>query len=84
LQQKFRCRIFSLSFFSIVSGQVEMISGVQGRREGGGQIAPGPQVPRAPRNFLLGPSNYLGEIFPRKGQDIFVFLGKVLKFGTKN
>jgi hypothetical protein len=33
---------------------------------------------------LLGPSNYLGEIFPRKGQDIFVFWGKVLKFGTKN
>jgi hypothetical protein len=57
-----------------------MISGVQGRREGGGggggQIAPGPQVLRAPRNFLLGPSNYLGEIFPRKGQDIFVFLGQ--------
>jgi hypothetical protein len=40
---------------------------------GRGQISPGPQVLRAPRNFLLGPSNYLGEIFPRKGQDIFVF-----------
>ena len=39
----------------------------QGRREGGGgggQIAP---------NFLLGPSHFLGEIFPRKGQDIWFF-----------
>jgi hypothetical protein len=61
----------------------------QGRREGGGgggggQIAPGPQVLRGPRNFLLGPSHFLGEIFPRKGQDIWVFLDKVPKFGTKN
>jgi hypothetical protein len=34
-----------------------------------------PQVPRAPRNFLLGKVIFWGEIFPRKGK-IFGFFGQ--------
>jgi hypothetical protein len=48
--------------------------------ERGGQWG---NFPRAPSHFLLGPIIFLGEKFPRKGQDIY-FLGKVPKFGIKN
>ena len=38
---------------------------------GRGQIAPGPQVLKAQEIFCWAPVIFLGEIFPRKGQDIF-------------
>jgi hypothetical protein len=50
----------------------------------------GGKLPRAPRFwrpleiFCWAPVIFLGEIFPRKGQDICVFLDKVPKFGMKN
>jgi hypothetical protein len=49
--------------------------------QGGGGIAPGPQVPL--EIFCWAPVIFLEEIFQRKGQDI-CFLGKVMKFGMKN
>jgi hypothetical protein len=53
--------------------EIIMLRAAERGAGGGGQIAPGPQVLGAPRNFLLGPSHFLGEIFPRKGQDIWFF-----------
>jgi hypothetical protein len=55
-----------------VKPATEEVEGSAGR-----QISPGPQVLGAARNI------FLGEIFPRKRQDICL-LGKVPKFGMKN
>jgi hypothetical protein len=46
----------------------------EGQGGGRGGNCSGPLGSEGPRNFLLGPSHLLGEIFPRKGQDI-CFLG---------
>ena len=54
------------------------------RGEGqGGKFPPAPSVLGSLKKFCWAPVIFLGEIFPRKGQDI-CFLGKVPNFGMKN
>jgi hypothetical protein len=55
----------------------------QGRREAGGEL---PQVLGGGglEIFCWAPVIFLGEIIQRKGQDIWVFFGKVPKFDMKN
>ena len=42
----------------------------------GGQIAPGPQVLGAPRNFLLGPSHFFGRNISAQKVRYLVFWAK--------
>jgi hypothetical protein len=42
----------------------------------GGQIAPGPEALGAPRNLMLGPSHFSGEIFLFSGRNVYVLGAK--------
>ena len=56
---------------------------IWGRREGGGGIAPGPQV-LGRLEFFVGPQSFFWKKYFRAKGKIFGFFGKVTKFGLKN
>jgi hypothetical protein len=55
----------------------------QGRREGGGQIAPGPEVLGAPEQFFVGPQSFLCVKYFHAKDKISVFLAKYRNLAWK-
>ena len=65
----------------VAHGQTMWLSDVQGRRgAGGGEIARAPRFWGPLEIFCWAPVIFLGEIFPRKGQDI-CFFGQSTEIG---